>query len=60
MAKAITLRIVATGTTLLVAYSVTGEVRLSLTIGTLELVAKIILYIIHDYIWELPQLAPVQ
>lgn len=58
LAKAITWRIIATSTTLLIAYLVTGEITLSVTIGVLELVAKVVLYIMHDHIWEMPQFAP--
>ena len=56
----LTWRILASGTTLLVAYMVTGEAGLILRIGVFEAVAKVILYIIHDYVWELPHLDPVQ
>ena len=57
LAKAITWRILATGTTIFTAYLVTGEVSLSLSIGVIEASAKIILYIVHDYMWEqLPHL----
>ena len=59
LAKAITWRILATSTTMTVAYIVTGEFRLSLTIGVIESVAKVVLYVIHDYLWEMPHVASV-
>ncbi len=55
LARAITWRMVATSTTFLVAFLLTGEFHLSLSIGLLEGGAKILLYVIHDYMWELPQ-----
>lgn len=53
LTKSITWRIISTIITILIIFSLTGELELSLTIGAIEIVIKIILYIIHDYMWEL-------
>lgn len=51
MVKAISWRIWATTTTALVAFVATGDWRLSLSIGGLEAVAKIGLFVAHERIW---------
>jgi uncharacterized membrane protein len=50
--KALTWRILATGTTILAAYLMTGEVQLSLSIGAVEAIFKIVLYVLHDKTWD--------
>ncbi len=51
--KALTWRIIATLTTGIIAYSVTGEVITAVTIGGLELVIKLVFYYLHERMWQL-------
>ncbi|MCP4179186.1 MAG: DUF2061 domain-containing protein [bacterium] len=51
--KGITWRFLATFTTILLAYLVTGEISLALKIGVFEFVAKLLLYYIHERTWLL-------
>ena len=50
--KAVTWRFVATTTTIIVAFFLTGSFELSIGIGILESVLKIFLYYLHEGIWE--------
>jgi uncharacterized membrane protein len=49
--KAITWRMLATATTMTLIYLFTGDVLLTLGIGSVEIVAKIIIYYIHERAW---------
>lgn len=51
--KGISWRIVGTLDTMLIAYFVTGKVDMALSIGSVEVFTKIILYYLHDRAWEL-------
>ena len=51
IAKAITYRIVGTLTTFGISYILTGSVKVSSTIGFMELVVKPINYFIHERVW---------
>lgn len=50
--KAITFRIAATLTTIIIVYLVTGNLKLSGILGIFDLVSKFILYYLHERIWE--------
>jgi uncharacterized membrane protein len=50
--KNITWRIVASITTALLAYLVTGNWKLSFGIGSLDVIAKFILYYFHERAWN--------
>ena len=50
--KSITWRVIGTLSLVLVAYSFTGKINLSLALGAIDIVSNIILYIIHERIWE--------
>ena len=52
IAKAITWRSIATSTTAIVAYLVTGEVGTALHIGGVACVIKLVLYYGHERIWQ--------
>jgi adenylylsulfate kinase len=52
--KAISWRIVATLTTVLIIYYLTGNLQFSTSIGLIELVLKIGLYYAHERLWQLP------
>ncbi|MCB0645673.1 MAG: DUF2061 domain-containing protein [Saprospiraceae bacterium] len=51
--KGFTWRIVATSTTVIIAYIVTGEVGIALTVGSIEFLGKILLYYVHERAWEM-------
>jgi len=50
--KTISWRLAATLTTVLVVYIFTGEIALSLGIGSLEALSKTALYYLHERLWE--------
>ena len=50
--KSISWRIVGTVDTILISYLITGEIRFALSIGAIELITKMGLYIIHERIWN--------
>jgi len=49
--KTITWRIVGTVDTILIGWVVSGDPLIGLTIGSFEIVTKMILYFIHERIW---------
>ena len=49
--KAISWRILGTIDTVLIAFIMSGEWRLALSIGLAEWISKMILYILHERIW---------
>ncbi|MCP5029707.1 MAG: DUF2061 domain-containing protein [Actinomycetia bacterium] len=51
VAKMITWRMIATGTTVLIAYLLIGDLRLGATIGGIEATAKMALYYGHERAW---------
>jgi len=51
--KGFTWRIVATTTTITIAYIITGQIRDALTIGGFEFVGKLLIYYIHERLWQL-------
>ena len=53
IAKSITWRIIATSTTIGVAWFITGEIDLSLKIGLIEVVLKTVIYFLHERVWYL-------
>ncbi|KAK3277979.1 hypothetical protein CYMTET_14051 [Cymbomonas tetramitiformis] len=50
--KAFSWRVIATLTTMLAAYIVTGKLDVALKIGPIDFVAKLALYYGHERIWE--------
>ncbi|MEM9243160.1 MAG: DUF2061 domain-containing protein [Pseudomonadota bacterium] len=52
MLKAVSWRIVATTTTIVISYFITGSAKYALSIGMIEVVAKIILYYMHERLWQ--------
>jgi len=50
--KGFTWRILATTTTIAIAYAITGEVGTALSIGAIEFVGKIFIYYLHERIWQ--------
>ncbi|MBT8083605.1 MAG: DUF2061 domain-containing protein [Woeseia sp.] len=51
--KAVTYRITGTITTALLVYFITGEWRLALAVGAIEPVVKVIIYYVHERVWQL-------
>jgi uncharacterized membrane protein len=49
--KGLTWRVVATSTTTLIAWMITGEVDMALKIGFFEFFAKLFIYYAHERIW---------
>ena len=49
--RAITWRVIATTTTIVAAFIITGEWDLALKVGAIEASAKIFLYYLHDRAW---------
>lgn len=51
--KAISWRLIASLATFLLVYLVTGQLKLSLGIGILDIFLKMILYFFHERVWNL-------
>ncbi|MBO6557001.1 MAG: DUF2061 domain-containing protein [Pseudomonadales bacterium] len=51
--KAFSWRIVATTTTGIIAYFITGDVMAAITIGGIEFIAKFFIYYAHERAWQL-------
>lgn len=51
--KALSWRIVATTTTGIIAFFITGDVMAAITIGSIEFVAKFFIYYVHERAWQL-------
>ena len=49
--KGFTWRLVATFSTIVIAYLITGQTKIALQIGGIEFVAKIAVYYLHERIW---------
>ena len=49
--KTLTWRIIGTIDTILLGWLISGDPRIGLTIGSLELVTKMILYYLHERMW---------
>lgn len=52
LVKAISWRVTGTCDTILVSYLVTGKVRMAVSIGLIELFTKIMLYYVHERVWN--------
>jgi uncharacterized membrane protein len=51
IAKTITWRIVGTLDTILLSWIITGNLKLGLAIGGVEVITKMILYFFHERVW---------
>ncbi len=51
--KAISWRVVGTVDTMIISWFVTGELSMALTIGSIEVITKMVLYYGHERIWNL-------
>ncbi|VAX17590.1 hypothetical protein MNBD_NITROSPINAE01-87 [hydrothermal vent metagenome] len=50
--KAFSWRVIATLTTIVIAYLITGRIDIALEIGVLEFFFKIMVYAMHEKVWE--------
>jgi uncharacterized membrane protein len=50
--KALSWRIVGTIDTLIIAWFITGEFTIALSIGGVEIISKMVLYYFHERTWE--------
>ena len=50
--KTITWRIIASATTILLVYVITKKIVLSLGVGLIEFIVKLLLYFFHERIWN--------
>jgi uncharacterized membrane protein len=50
--KTISWRVIGTLDTILISWLITGHITLALSIGSIELVTKMILYFFHERIWN--------
>ena len=51
LVKGLTWRVVATLTTITIAWFITGEVKVAVQIGVIEVFAKIAIYYLHERAW---------
>ena len=52
IAKTLTWRITASLTTFVIAWTLTGDLLIGISIGSIEVIAKIFLYYFHERIWN--------
>lgn len=50
--KSISWRIIGTLDTILISYIITEELAFALSIGGIELVTKMVLYVVHERVWN--------
>jgi uncharacterized membrane protein len=50
--KTISWRIVGTIDTMVIAYLLTGEVKVAVSIGSVEVFTKLVLYYLHERLWN--------
>ena len=51
--KSISWRVIGTIDTIVISWIITGKVALALSIGSIELVTKMILYFFHERLWNI-------
>lgn len=56
LAKAISWRTLGTLTTSVLVFVMTGQLRIAIGVGLAEYVAKIVLYFVHERLWNLVKL----
>ncbi|WP_299700105.1 DUF2061 domain-containing protein [uncultured Pontibacter sp.] len=52
VAKAVSWRILGTFDTIVISYLITGELKMAFSIGSIEVFSKILLYYVHERVWE--------
>ena len=58
--KAASWRVLATLTTIVIAWAVLGDVKAALKIGAVEVVAKLVVYYLHERAWAMVPLGTVR
>lgn len=53
IAKAISWRILGTLDTIIIAWVITGQVAMALSIGSIEVLTKMVLYFFHERLWNI-------
>ena len=51
--KAFSWRIIASLTTVAIAYFITGKINMALSIGAIEVFLKMVIYYFHERLWQL-------
>lgn len=52
LVKSVSWRVVGTIDTIIISFIITGQLTMALSIGSVEVVSKIILYYVHERAWE--------
>ncbi len=52
LGKAISWRVLGTIDTIVISYFITGELKMAISIGSIEVFSKILLYYFHERAWE--------
>jgi uncharacterized membrane protein len=52
LTKAVSWRVTGTLDTIVIAFLITGEIKMAVSIGFIELFTKICLYYLHERVWE--------
>ena len=52
IAKTISWRLIGTLDTIIISWIITGEITMALSIGSIELVSKMLLYFFHERTWN--------
>ncbi|KPQ09036.1 MAG: putative sulfate reduction protein [Algoriphagus marincola HL-49] len=50
--KSVSWRIVGTLDTIIISFIITGQLTMALSIGSVEVISKILLYYLHERVWE--------
>ena len=50
--KTLSWRAIATLTTIIIAYILIGDISVALSIGLFEFIAKMVIYFIHERVWQ--------
>ncbi len=52
LVKAVSWRVTGTVDTIVISYLITGQARMAISIGFVELFTKVVLYYVHERIWN--------
>ncbi|WP_194776382.1 DUF2061 domain-containing protein [Pararhodonellum marinum] len=50
--KSVSWRMVGTMDTIVISYFITGQIKMAVSIGSIEVISKILLYYLHERAWE--------
>ena len=57
--KAVSWRMLATATTIIIAWAVYRDIRPALAIGGIEFLAKFLVYYLHERVWQIVPHSPI-